>query len=366
MRVLKQYIQLPALMLALLEGVLLILAVYVGAWVRFSGDLSLVGAIYTKPFVFAIVVMVCMFAMGLYQTRAYPEKLNMLLRLGASFSLATVILALLFYVLPGLYLGRGALFITLVAGFLLLTIVRLLLYTLVGENFFRPRVLVYGAGEKAQNLVTVTGSSDIHHSNVVGFIRSGGDIETEMLSSNIIQPSGELVQYAIDNAIDEIVVAIDDRRKGLPVQELLDCRLNGIRVTDALTYFERETGKVKLDLLYPSWMIFSEGFAKNPLQASLSRIFDIVASIILLLITWPLMLLVSLAIVIDDGFPILYRQTRVGFKGKQFDVHKFRSMRVDAEQDGVAKWATRDDVRVTRVGRVIRKFRLDELPQIIN
>ncbi|MDH3590100.1 MAG: TIGR03013 family PEP-CTERM/XrtA system glycosyltransferase, partial [Gammaproteobacteria bacterium] len=145
-----------------------------------------------------------------------------------------------------------------------------------------------------------------------------------------------------------------------------DCKLNGIRVSDVLTYFERETGKVKLDLLYPSWMIFSEGFARNRLQTISERVFDIVASVILLLITWPIMLLVAFAVILDDGFPILYRQERVGFQGHLFEVLKFRSMHVDAEKDGVPQWAASDDERVTRVGRIIRKFRFDELPQIIN
>ncbi|MDH3645278.1 MAG: TIGR03013 family PEP-CTERM/XrtA system glycosyltransferase [Gammaproteobacteria bacterium] len=366
MRIFKQYIQLPVLLLGAAEGLLLIAAIYFGAWVRFSGNVEIVGAIYTTPLAFAVVVMVCMVAMGLYQTGAYPQKLSMLIRIGASFMLATVLIALMFYIIPDLYLGRGSMAISLATGFVSLSGLRLMLYAVVGENFFRPRVLVYGAGEKAANLINVTGSSDQRHSNVIGFVRSTGDISTHIDDSDIVDYPVRLVDYAVDNRIDEIVVAIDDRRKGLPVQELLDCRLNGLRVTDALTYFERETGKVKLDLLYPSWMIFSEGFARNSLQAAVGRTFDITASIILLLVTWPIMLLVALAILLDDGLPVLYRQSRVGFRGDLFDVNKFRSMQIDAEKDGVAQWAARDDARVTRVGRIIRKFRLDELPQIIN
>ncbi|MBT8131046.1 MAG: TIGR03013 family PEP-CTERM/XrtA system glycosyltransferase [Gammaproteobacteria bacterium] len=366
MRIFKHHIPLPGLLLALLEGSLLIGCVYFGGWVRFSGNFGIVGAIHTRPLAFALVVLTCMVAMGLYQARAFPQKLNMLIRMAASFVLAAVLAALLFYIFPGLYLGRGALLVSLLSGFVLLSVIRLLLYALVGENFFRPRVLVYGAGEKAANLVNVTGATESPHSNVLGFVRSKGDRATHIEEKNLVRYPDSLVTYAIDNHIDEVVVAIDDRRKGLPVQELLDCRLNGIRVTDALTYFERETGKVKLDLLYPSWMIFSEGFARNTFQAVSGRIFDIVASIILLLVTWPVMLLVAIAILLDDGAPVLYRQTRVGFKGRLFEVHKFRSMRVDAEKDGVAQWAAENDGRITRVGKVIRKFRLDELPQILN
>ncbi len=364
-RIFKHYIQLPVLILGVVEGLLLIAAVYIGGWVRFSGNLEIVGAIYGRPLAFAAVVMICMIAMGLYQARAYPEKLSMFIRLAASFVLAGVLMALLFYIIPGLYLGRGALGITFIVGFVSLCIVRLGFYTLVGENFFKPRVLVYGAGEKAANLVNLTGSTDQRQSNLLGFIRSTGDIETRVDPSDVVEYRGRLVDYAVANDVDEIVVAIDDRRKGLPVQELLDCKLSGISVSDALTYFERETGKVKLDLLYPSWMIFSEGFGRSRIQAVSERIFDIVASVVLLLITWPVMLLVALAIVIDDGLPVFYRQARVGFQGQIFEVLKFRSMRIDAEKDG-PQWAARNDDRVTRIGRIIRKFRLDELPQIIN
>lgn len=365
-RIFKHYVQLPVLVLAALEGLVLVGAVYVGAWVRFSGNIQAVGAPFIKPLVFAAVVMVSMIAMGLYQTRAYPQRVSVLIRLAASFVLAAVLLVLLFYLLPGLYLGRGALVGSFVTGFIGVSAIRLMFYSVVGESFFRPRVLVYGAGEKAVNLITLTGSADMRRSNVVGFIRSKGDIETRIEPDRIVDYPNRLVDFARAQEIDEIVVAIDDRRRGLPIQELLDCKLGGIQVSDALTYFERETGKVKLDLLYPSWMIFSEGFNKNRLLSISERAFDIAASLALLLVTWPLMLLVALAIVIDDGFPVLYRQARVGFQGRIFDVMKFRSMRVDAEKDGVAKWAEANDRRVTRVGRIIRKFRFDELPQIIN
>lgn len=366
-KVFKHSLQLPIVLLGLIEAALLIGSVYLGAWVRFPDNVGIVGPIYTRPLVFAIIVLTSMVAMGMYQTRTRTDRLGALIRLGASFVLSAVALAALFYAAPTLYLGRGALLITYIAGFVALGIVRLVFYSMVGDTFFRPRVLVYGAGEKAANLINLTGTLAERQSNVIGFVKSSGDIATRVAAADVISLSGRLSTYATANNVDEIVVAIDDRRKGLPVQELLECKLNGIAVSDALNYFERETGKVKLDLLYPSWMIFSEGFAAgNRLEAALGRILDLIASMALLLATWPLMALVAVAIVLEDGFPVFYRQPRVGYKGEIFNVLKFRSMRVDAESDGVARWAQPDDDRVTRVGRVIRKFRIDELPQIIN
>ncbi len=368
-KIFSHYVQLPVVVLAAIEGALLIAAVYVGVWVRFSGNMEIVGPIYMRPLVFAVVVIVCMVAMGLYQTRARADSLGIfgvVIRLGASFVLSVVALAALYYLAPGLYLGRGALAVTYLTGFALLTVARLIFYSVVGDNFFKPRVLIYGAGEKAANMIDKTGSAGPQNSELVGFVRSAGDVAVRVDENLVIDLPSRLSVYAVNELVDEIVVAIDDRRKGLPVQELLECKLNGVRVSDALTYFERETGKVKLDLLYPSWMIFSDGFVGNRWQSITGRIFDVVASVALLLVTWPIMLLVASMIVIDDGFPVLYRQARVGFKGEVFDVLKFRSMRKDAEKDGVARWAKHNDDRVTRVGRIIRKFRVDELPQIIN
>jgi sugar transferase (PEP-CTERM system associated) len=163
------------------------------------------------------------------------------------------------------------------------------------------------------------------------------------------------------------VVAMDDRRRGFPILELLECRLAGIDVTELLSFLERETGRVRIDVLNPSWMIFGEGFRRDTLRLMSSRSLDLLASSILVLITLPLMLATWLAIKLEEGWsaPVLYRQERVGLGGRTFRLLKFRSMRTDAEANG-AQWAAKEDARVTRVGAVIRKFRIDELPQMLN
>jgi sugar transferase (PEP-CTERM system associated) len=171
----------------------------------------------------------------------------------------------------------------------------------------------------------------------------------------------------MENELDEIVMAMDDRRRGFPVHELLECRLAGIEIQDLPTFLERETGKVRLDVLNPSWIIFGEGFRASPVQRVLERGFDVAASSALLLLASPLMLLAMIAIKLEDGIsaPVLYRQRRVGRYGEDFDVLKFRSMSEDAET-GEAVWAKKNDPRVTRVGSIMRKTRIDELPQLVN
>jgi len=183
----------------------------------------------------------------------------------------------------------------------------------------------------------------------------------------VVETGEALHEWALARQIDEIVVVPDDRRGTLPMKELLECKQRGIEITDLVRFLERESGKVRLSAP-PSWLVFSDGFKVSPLRVASKRIFDIFAAALILMLSWPLMLLTALAIRIESGprQPILYFQDRVGERGRVFRLVKFRSMRTDAECDGVARWASQNDARVTRVGRVIRKLRLDELPQLWN
>jgi sugar transferase (PEP-CTERM system associated) len=177
-----------------------------------------------------------------------------------------------------------------------------------------------------------------------------------------------IADIALEKNAEEIVIAMDEKRGNLPVRQLLDARLQGIDVIELMEFFERETGKIRVDLVNPGWLIFSPGFRISRLRAFSSRTVDLLTSAGLFLVSWPIMLLVALAIKLEDGVsaPVLYRQCRVGKGGVPFQVLKFRSMSVDAEADGQAKWAEANDSRITRVGNVLRNVRLDELPQVFN
>ncbi len=166
--------------------------------------------------------------------------------------------------------------------------------------------------------------------------------------------------------IEEIVVAVDERRGGTPVDALLECKLQGVAVSGYSAFWERETGKMDLDALYPSWLIFSDGFVGSWIQTAIKRFFDVVVSLLLLFFSFPVLVLTAILIALESRGPVFYRQERVGLNGKTFMLVKFRSMRTDAEQDGVPRWADVDDDRVTRVGSFIRKTRIDEIPQVFN
>jgi sugar transferase (PEP-CTERM system associated) len=237
------------------------------------------------------------------------------------------------------------------------------------DNAFKRRVVVYGAGRRAANLLQLPDRRDQRGLNIVGYIESvGDDAEAGAITAERrIELRTSLHEYCRVNAISEIVVAMDDSRWGIPFNAFLECRLAGVTVTELTAFLERETGKVRVDLAHPSWTMYASGFRRNSWQSQLERVVDVCASLLLLALTWPVMILTVLAIKLEDGLsaPVLYRQIRVGERGQTFPLMKFRSMREDAERDG-ARWATANDTRVTRVGRVIRKLRIDELPQILN
>jgi sugar transferase (PEP-CTERM system associated) len=225
-----------------------------------------------------------------------------------------------------------------------------------------------GTGSRAAKVAELErphGNSDKFH--VVGFLPLNGT-GSGVDSSLILRENGSSLQaIAAKYAIDEIVVGVRDRRRGdMPMKDLLERKVNGTKVIDLPTFFERETGRVQLESVNLSWLIFSDGFPAGILKNMRKRMFDIAVSTLALLMTLPAIVLTAIAVWLESGRPILYRQERIGVHGWTFKLLKFRSMRLDAEADGEPRWATPNDARCTRVGKVIRKFRFDELPQLIN
>jgi sugar transferase (PEP-CTERM system associated) len=321
-----------------------------------------------RALVFAAVMIGAMASLGLYQPRLRESWPGLLARQCVGFLIGGGAVALLFYVMPQMYVGRGVLGLGLLIGFVLSVLFRGGFMRLVDVEAFKRRVLVLGAGNQAAMVnQRMRRRVDRRGFHVVGFMPM--DDEAAMVpQERLVRSSEPLSQYVARMQINEVVVGVDNRRGQLPMDELLECRQAGVAVTDITTFFERELGKVKLELLAPSWLVFSDGFDSSPLRRLSKRAFDIVAALLVLALAWPLMLGAVLAIRIESGrgVPILYRQERVGERGKPFRLIKFRSMRTDAEKDGVAVWASKQDDRVTRVGHFIRKTRIDELPQLWN
>lgn len=230
----------------------------------------------------------------------------------------------------------------------------------------RQRVLVFGTGTRAKLVGRTLQKSD-PHVDLVGYYASPNESVAEVSAWGILSPNMSLTDIVMEQQVDEIVVALTERRGGsMPLRELLDCKLQGVQVVDIATHFEKTLGQIRLDSVSAGWLIFGDGFSQGLLRTVVKRLFDIVCALILLVLASPIILVTGLLILWESGGPILYLQERVGLNGRLINVVKFRSMRTDAEQDGQPRWASADDDRVTRVGRIIRKLRIDELPQLFS
>ncbi len=360
------------LLLAAIEFVLLALSVKIASHLRYIADPAtlegLSPQLWPRAFTFAVVIGGSLAALGLYQAHLRETWFGLLARQAVAFVLGGVALITIYYVFPHVYIGRTVFLPALAIGFCVIALFRVVFMRLIDAEALKRRVLVLGAGHRAALIPQrMRRRSDRRGFHIVGFVRMGEE-EVAVPEDRLIAFDGPLDAWAQRLQINEIVVGPDDRRRGLPMDELLECKQAGIAITDLATFFERELGMVKLSLAEPSWLAFSDGFDVSPLRRAVKRVFDISAALCVLVVAWPFMLGVALAIRLESGpgQPILYRQERVGERGKVFALTKFRSMRTDAERDGVAVWATQNDDRVTRVGRIIRKTRLDELPQLGN
>ncbi|WP_116364709.1 TIGR03013 family XrtA/PEP-CTERM system glycosyltransferase [Parahaliea mediterranea] len=359
-------------LLAVIEGLLFIAAFYLGAQLYFLQEQAEMAehitSILPRALVFALVSLAAMVAVGLYKPHLREGSSGVLLRLMSAFVLTILGMSLVFYLLPNLHLWRGVFAQSLLVAFVFSLLSRATFSRLVDNEQLKSRVLVLGTGWRANTaLGWLRRDSDRRSFRFVGFVRSNGE-PVQVEGQNIVESDVPLEALADSLDIDQIVVALDDRRNALPIDALVKCRLAGIEVLDVATFFEREAGKIMLDFVSPSWLVFSDGFKQSTWRQASKRLFDIVASLALLMIVWPVMMLTLLAIWLEDGFgtPAIYRQQRVGLYGRVFDLLKLRSMRVDAEGDGKARWAAKNDGRITRVGSVIRRLRIDELPQILN
>jgi sugar transferase (PEP-CTERM system associated) len=257
----------------------------------------------------------------------------------------------------------GAAFAAALAGSLL---VRAAFHRWNESRVFSSRVLVLGTGSRVMKIAEYAARNPNHQ--VIGYVALEPAKHYIPLPHLLpMQPGESLLSVVEKHAIDQIVVAVRDRRGGaLPVQQLLECKMRGIKIVELPTFIEREYRQVLLESLNPSWMVLGEGFRQGYFGNAVKRLFDLTVSAALLLLALPIMLVTAICIFLESGLPVLYRQERIGQGGRVFTLYKFRSMKNEAESDGKPQWAKVDDDRTTRVGRFIRKWRIDELPQVFN
>jgi sugar transferase (PEP-CTERM system associated) len=371
-RLFGQYVHVSIVVLAVIDAAVFFGALLAAYWVRFhtwhpTSPISARSTLWQCATIFSVVNLVSLLALGIYSARQRARTTGVFVRLLAGVGASVLVNAAVLYVFPVLFLGRGVLVLGALFSLIGVSITRAAFGRVVDENLFKRRVLVYGVGQRTAAIASLRRRSDRRGFEIVGFVQPSGENIT-VQAERVLDVQSNILDLCTRLNVDEIVVAMEDRRRGFPILALLECRLAGIDVTELLTFLERETGRVRIDVLNPSWMIFGEGFRRDPLRLFSSRALDLVASLVLLILSLPVMLLTMIAIKLEDGWraPVFYGQARVGLGGGTFTVLKFRSMRTDAERDGQAQWAQKSDPRVTRVGSVIRKLRIDELPQILN
>ena len=364
-RLFKHYVPNAVLLLGLLDLVLLCVAGEVGWTLRATQIGMTVGPLTGRiPQLasFTFCMELAMIAVGVYGPDALQSFKFAGARLLVAISLGTLFLSLVFFLIPALTFWRSNLLYAMGLSIVLLVALRILLGKTLGSQVFKRRIVVLGAGPRAARLKALAASPGAAFV-VVGYV--------SMSEVNRVIPEA-IARDAIYNLADhvvllnasEVVLALEERRNALPLKDLLRIKTTGVHVNEISTFLERETGRVDLDSVNPSWLIFSDGFSSSRMLASLfKRLFDIVASLALLIVSLPLIVITALAIKLESRGPAFYRQRRVGLYNQGFDIVKLRSMRQDAEVAGKAVWAEKDDPRITRIGRIIRKLRIDELPQ---
>ncbi len=371
-RIFGHYVPKTMFIFGLFEALVLLVSVHLALLIGLQWgylDFSIQASYSSLPLntIFFICVMqAAMFAMGLYSRDLRDRPRLVMLRIALSFALGLLVLKsidLLFHIR---FLELDMQLVALSCSFLGILFSRLLLYRHT-EKALKHKTVIIGTGEKAQHLERMRRRTDNFGVEIMGYVDINEHKNCYVAENNVIDLGGTLSEYVKANDIKEIVIAVDDRRSHVPHDELLACKMLGVNIIDITNYLERQLGKITLDTFRPSTFVYSDGFSQAA-KLRYKRAMDILVSGSMLILLLPLMSVAAIAILLESAGrgTVLYRQQRVGASGKTFNIYKFRSMGEDAEKDGVAVWATKNDCRVTKVGEFIRKTRIDELPQLFN
>ena len=370
----KHYIHLPYLYLGVLDALIVAGVTWfiqsLGANSALN-EISDAASYRWQPIVtLALVLSCCTLSMGVYTALVREGFSSMVLRTMVSFFLlGSLSLYLINLLLDGTFIAQSLIFWSVLLSTLMVCVSRWVFVKIVDVEQLKRRVVIYGAGSKANKLLAdLAPDVNVLGVNIVGCIPSANE-PIEVNPALVVQEPSDWLAFARQRQISEIVISPDERRRAsgdaFPLSQFLDCKLAGIPSSDALSFCERELGKIDISLLQPGWMLFSDGFKYSKRRMLAKRLFDLILASAFLLLLWPFMLLTAVAVKLESPGTVLYHQIRVGLNGRRFRIYKFRSMRQDAEKNG-AVWAKKNDSRVTRVGAFIRNTRLDELPQLYN
>ncbi|HSE98849.1 MAG TPA: TIGR03013 family XrtA/PEP-CTERM system glycosyltransferase [Blastocatellia bacterium] len=358
------------LCLLLFESTLTCVCVVTAIYIRFQSEATDVlfnNSGWLKLLHSIVVVQGSFYMFDLYDLRMIRKRITLCIRIVQAIGLAAITLAVIFYLLPQMMLGRGVFLISLLLMLTVMTCWRIFAMWLLGHPSLAERVLILGTEENAIRIAREALDRSEEGYKIIGFV--GNDpklVGQSLINPRVLGLTADIEDLVRIHRADRVVVAISDRRGHLPLNLLLNMRLrDGLAIEESSSFYERLTGKISIDMLRPSWLVFSSNSRRTRLYKHGRRIAEVALAIIGLILSLPVMLLTAIAIKLDSRGPVFYKQERVGRYNKIFTIIKFRSMYIDAEAEGPV-WAGEHDPRVTRVGCIIRKLRIDELPQFIN
>lgn len=361
LRLFRKYYPIRNVIFASGEGLVIYLSVIIAAYIKLGSDLHVFDDwIVFKSMLITVVCQIALYYNDLYDLKVTNNYVELGIRLLQALGIATIFFGIAYYLIPQLMIGEG-IFVIMIGLLILLIVSWRIGYTLVLEKgLFNQKLIIIGSGELAKGIIReIRDKRD-----------SGYEIDTilneEDCREGVCGIQLDMSDQAKAKNISKIIVAMEEKRGNLPIKQLLKCRTEGIEILEGTSFYEMLLGKLYVKQINPSWLIFSDGFRKSPLKSAMKRTGDIILSSIMLVMLSPMILITAILIKIDSKGPVIFSQERVGQNGKGFYVHKFRSMVTDAEKSSGPVWASEDDNRVTRVGRVIRKLRIDELPQLWN
>lgn len=371
-RLFSQYVSLKGLLLIAVESAVIVLSLILGAKLRFWDDsvqfllYADSGSFVLQVLTVLIVLETCCYYNDLYDLSIVRPRGEQFLCLAQALGAGCLLLGLLYYIVPELLVGRGVLFIALALTTVVISGLRIGLDWMWQLTTPKKKVLILGDGEIAMIAARELERRVDLNFRIAGFVtpeRGGGN---GLLRYPVLGDHRELRTIASDHSISKIIVALEDFRGVLPTRDLVRLKVQGIEIEDAHSALAALTGRVWLGTVRPSWFVFSAGFQRSKTTLLLKRVIDLAFGLLGIVLFSPIIALTAIAVRLDSKGPVLYRQERVGFTGKVFNLIKFRSMCLDAERDQGAQWARKADPRITRVGRILRKYRLDELPQFLN
>jgi sugar transferase (PEP-CTERM system associated) len=361
LRLFRKYYPIRNVIFASGEGLVIYLSVIIAAYIKLGSDLHVFDDwIIFKSMLITAVCQIALYYNDLYDLKVTNNYVELGIRLLQALGIATIFFGIAYYLIPQLMIGEG-IFVIMIGLLILLIVSWRIGYTLVLEKgLFNQKLIIIGSGELATGIIKeIRDKRD-----------SGYEIDTildeEDCREGVCGVQLDMCGQAKAKNISKIIVALEEKRGNLPIRQLLKCRTEGIEILEGTSFYEMLLGKLYVKQINPSWLIFSDGFRKSPLKSALKRTGDIILSFIMLVMLSPMILITAILIKIDSKGPVIFSQERMGQNGKGFYVHKFRSMVTDAEKSSGPVWASEDDNRATRVGRVIRKLRIDELPQLWN